>query len=100
MLYAQDDFKNAVLLKFMVEKLINEYDTKENIILKHKIVMILQAVARLHRTQESIYNIDSTYLQEILYLSKYASDEVFQNIQDNIEKERLTKLLLLLNDIK
>lgn len=100
MLYTHDDLKNVIILKLIVEKLINEYDTKDNIILKHKIISILQDVARLKRSNEEIYNIDSIYLKIIMYLCEYAPLEIYQNIQADIEKERLSKLLLLLNKIK
>lgn len=100
MLYTHDDLKNVIILKLIVEKLINEYDTKDNIILKHKIISILQDAARLKRANEEIYNIDSIYLKIIMYLCEYAPLEIYQNIQADIEKERLSKLLLLLNKIK
>lgn len=101
MLYAQDDTNyGTFLLKLMVDRVLSGYETEPNLIYKQKIVDILKDVERLHLSEDEIYNINSTYFREILFLYKNAAENIYKNIQEDIKIEQLKALSSLLNQIK
>lgn len=101
MLYAQDDTNyGPFLLKLMVDSALSGYKTKTNLIYRQKIVDILKDVERLHQSEDEIYNINSTYFREILFLYKNAAENIYKNIQEDIKIEQLKALSSLLNQIK
>lgn len=101
MLYAQDDTNyGPFLLKLMVDRALSGYETETNLIYRQKIVDILKDVERLHQSEDEIYNIDSTYFREILFLYKNAAENIYKNIQEDIKIEQLKALSSLLNQIK
>ena len=77
MLYAQDETKHgSFLLKLMVDSALNGYKTKTNLIYRRKIINILKDVERLHQSEDEIYNINSAYFQEILFLYNNAAKDL------------------------
>jgi len=101
MLYAQDDTKHSsFLLKLMVDRALSGYATKTNLIYRKKIIDILKIVERLHQSEDEIYNINSVYFQEILFLYKNAAENIYKNIQEDIKIEQLKALSSLLDQIK
>ena len=99
MLYAHDDRKSSVSLRLMVQKIVNEYGTSENTVFIKQVTTIIQDAERLHRSEISIYNIKSTFFQEIVFLSNNAPKELLENIED-MNKDRLEELLKILDQIK
>ena len=69
-------------------------------IYRQKIIDILKDVERLHQSEDEIYNINSTYFREILFLYKNAAENIYKNIQEDIKIEQLKALSSLLNQIK
>ena len=102
MLYAQDETKydSSSLLKLMVDSVLNGSEADANLIYRQKIVEILKDVERLHQSEDEIYNINSAYFQEILFLYKNATKDIYENIQDRIKIEQLKALSSLLDQIK
>lgn len=101
MLYAQDDTNyGSFLLKLMVDRALCGYGTEINSIYRQKIVDILKDVERLHQSEDEIYNINSTYFREILFLYKNAAENIYKNIQEDIKIEQLKALSSLLNKIE
>lgn len=99
MLYAHDDRKSTVSLRLMVQKIVNEYDSDGNLIFKQQVTTIIEDAKRLHRSEISIYSLNSTFFQEIVFLSKNAPEDLFELIEE-INKDRLEALLKILNQIK
>ena len=59
MLYAQDETNyGSFLLKLMVDRALNGYEAKDNLIYRQKIIDILKDVERLHQSEDEIYNIN------------------------------------------
>ena len=101
MLYSQDEIKqNPFLLKLMVEKAISGYSTGTNLLYKQKIIDILKEVDKLHQSEDEIYNINSVYFQEIIFLYKHATYEMYKDIEKDIKIEQLNALYSLLEAIK
>ena len=101
MLYAQDETNyGSFLLKLMVDRALNGYEAKDNLIYRQKIIDILKDVERLHQSEDEIYNINSTYFREILFLYKNAAEYIYKNVQEDIKIEQLKALSSLLNQIK
>ena len=53
MLYAQDETNyGSFLLKLMVDRALNGYEAKDNLIYRQKIIDILKDVERLHQSED------------------------------------------------
>lgn len=99
MLYAHDDRNNSVSLRLMVQKIVNEYEVTKNTVFIKQVTTVIHEASKLHKEQITIYEVNSSFFQEIVFLSNTASEQLLEHI-DNLEKAELEELLRLLNQIK
>lgn len=99
MLYAHDDRNNSVSLRLMVQKIVNEYGEDKNTVFIRQVTTVIHEASKLHKEQITIYEINSSFFQEIVFLSNTAPTQLLEHI-DNLEKAELEELLRLLNQIK
>ena len=103
MLYAHDKNNSSALFKTMVKRVVEEYDSRDsrgNIVFKQTITTIISDAKKLKNEEIDIFQIDSSYFQEIVFLANNAQ-KLFAKKQDDMnKKEYFEALLELLHKIK